>query len=66
MRGFSEASVNLQQFRGSDFSALIVYADAAMYEAKVTGRNCWRLYSASPQELQRVQEHKLQEGYNKH
>ncbi len=35
---------------------LMAYADAAMYEAKQAGRNCWRLYSASPQEAERVQE----------
>lgn len=60
------ASIGLSLFpdHGSDFGALVVYADAAMYEAKAAGRNCWRLYSASPQELQRVQEHKLQEGYS--
>lgn len=42
---------------GKDLSALIVYADAAMYEAKSAGRNCWRLYSSSPQEMECVQEH---------
>lgn len=53
------ASIGFSLFpdHGSDFGALIVYADAAMYEAKAAGRNCWRLYSSSPQEMMRVQEH---------
>lgn len=46
----------------SDLSALIVYADAAMYQAKSDGGNCWRLYSSSPQEMQCVQEHIQWEG----
>ncbi len=58
------ASIGLALFpdHGTDFNALIVYADAAMYEAKNAGRNCWRLYSSSPQEMQRVQEHIQWEG----
>ena len=40
----------------TNVSELMAYADAAMYEAKQAGRNCWRLYSASPQETERVQE----------
>lgn len=40
-----------------DLNELIAFADAAMYEAKAGGRSCWRLYSASEQEMQRVQEH---------
>jgi diguanylate cyclase (GGDEF)-like protein len=47
---------------GSDLSELVVYADAAMYQAKSDGRNCWRLYSSSPQEMQCVQEHIQWEG----
>lgn len=52
------ASIGIALFpdHGTDFNALIVYADAAMYEAKRAGRNCWRLYSSSPQETLRVQE----------
>lgn len=47
---------------GTDFNALIACADAAMYEAKSAGRSCWRLYSSSPQEMQRVQDHIQWEG----
>jgi len=36
---------------------LIMYADAAMYEAKKAGRGCWRLYGASSTEIQHVQAH---------
>lgn len=36
---------------------LLAYADAAMYDAKQAGRGCWRLYSASASEMQRVQSH---------
>lgn len=58
------ASIGMALFpnHGTDFNALIVYADAAMYEAKSAGRNCWRLYSSSPQEMQRVQEQIQWEG----
>lgn len=58
------ASIGLALFpdHGTDFESLSVYADAAMYEAKSAGRNCWRLYSSSPQEMQRVQEHVQWEG----
>ena len=53
------ASIGMALFpeHGSDLEELIVYADAAMYEAKSAGRNCWRLYSSSSQEVERVQEH---------
>lgn len=61
---YPSASIGMALFpdHGADFNALIVYADAAMYEAKSAGRNCWRLYSSSPQEVQRVQEHIQWEG----
>jgi diguanylate cyclase (GGDEF)-like protein len=61
---YPSASIGMALFpdHGSDFDALIVYADAAMYEAKSAGRNCWRLYSASPQETQHIQEHIQWEG----
>ncbi|MBI3563054.1 MAG: EAL domain-containing protein [Gammaproteobacteria bacterium] len=36
---------------------LTVLADAAMYEAKKSGRGCWRLYVASETEIHHVQEH---------
>lgn len=56
---YPSASIGFALFpdHGSDFGALVVYADAAMYEAKAAGRNCWRMYSSSPQEMMRVQEH---------
>ena len=58
------ASIGVALFpdHSRDVNELIVYADAAMYEAKGAGRNCWRLYSSSPQETQRVQEHIQWEG----
>ena len=58
------ASIGIALFpdHGRDLSALVVYADAAMYEAKAAGCNCWRMYSSSPQEMQRVQEHIQWEG----
>ncbi len=40
-----------------DASELIIFADAAMYEAKKAGRGCWRLYAASEAEIQYIQEH---------
>ena len=36
---------------------LILFADAAMYEAKKAGRGCWRLYGASSAEVERSQTH---------
>lgn len=58
------ASIGMALFpeHGADLEELIVYADAAMYEAKSAGRNCWRLYSSSSQEVERVQEHIQWEG----
>lgn len=58
------ASIGMALFpdHDSDLSALIAYADAAMYQAKSDGGNCWRLYSSSPQEMQCVQEHIQWEG----
>lgn len=58
------ASIGMALFpdHGNDFKALVVYADAAMYEAKAAGRNCWRMYSSSPKEMQRVQEQIQWEG----
>jgi diguanylate cyclase (GGDEF)-like protein len=58
------ASIGMALFpdHGADFGALIAYADAAMYQAKSAGRNCWRLYSSSPQEMERIQEHIQWEG----
>ncbi|MES2364937.1 MAG: EAL domain-containing protein [Pseudomonadota bacterium] len=41
----------------STTNELIMYADAAMYEAKKAGRGCWRLYGASSTEIQHVQAH---------
>lgn len=53
------ASVGVALFpdHAADLDGLVVYADAAMYEAKAAGRNCWRLYSSSSQEMERVQKH---------
>lgn len=58
------ASIGMALFpdHGTDFGSLIVCADAAMYEAKSAGRNCWRLYSSTPHEMQRIQEHIQWEG----
>ncbi len=35
---------------------LLMFADAAMYEAKQSGRGCWRMYSASGYEVEHIQE----------
>lgn len=53
------ASIGVVLFpdHATDLDGLVVYADAAMYEAKAAGRNCWRLYSSSSQEMERVQAH---------
>ena len=40
-----------------DMHELVMYADAAMYEAKKAGRGCWRVYGATAPEIQHVQEH---------
>ena len=34
---------------------LLMFADAAMYEAKQCGRGCWRMYSASSSEIEHLQ-----------
>ena len=51
------ASIGMSLFpeHSADFDPLVVFADAAMYEAKSRGGNCWRLYSSTPQERTRVQ-----------
>ncbi|MHB8347591.1 MAG: putative bifunctional diguanylate cyclase/phosphodiesterase [Acidiferrobacterales bacterium] len=41
---------------------LIMFADAAMYEAKQCGRGCWRMYSASTREIEHLQEKMGWEG----
>ena len=53
------ASIGIALFpeHGADLAALMAFADAAMYEAKAAGRNCWRLYSSSSHEMERVQAH---------
>lgn len=53
------ASIGLAYFpiHATNAADLVNYADAAMYEAKQSGRACWRLYSASDSETQRIQEH---------
>ena len=58
------ASIGMALFpdHSEDFGELILFADAAMYEAKNAGRNCWRLYSSSPQEKLCVQEQVEWEG----
>lgn len=69
---FSQASftVNGQPFRLSasiglafvpehsvSYTELINSADAAMYEAKKAGKNCWRVYTASESGAQPLQDH---------
>ncbi|TDY04355.1 putative bifunctional diguanylate cyclase/phosphodiesterase [Thiohalophilus thiocyanatoxydans] len=58
------ASIGIALFpdHATDLDELVTYADAAMYEAKSAGGNCWRIYSSSPQEIERVQEHLQWEG----
>ncbi len=58
------ASIGMALFpdHGTDLEGIVVYADAAMYEAKAAGRNCWRLYSSSSQEVERIQGHIQWEG----
>ena len=58
------ASIGIALFpeHAADLDEAIVYADAAMYEAKAAGRNCCRLYSSSSQELERVKAHIQWEG----
>ena len=53
------ASIGIALFpdHGSKLDEVVACADAAMYEAKAAGRNCWRLYSSSSQEMERVQAH---------
>ncbi len=41
----------------NDVHELVMFADAAMYEAKKAGRGCWRLYGASAPEVEHVQAH---------
>lgn len=55
----SSASIGLAFVpeHASTTNELIMYADAAMYEAKKAGRGCWRLYGASSTEIQHVQAH---------
>lgn len=36
---------------------LILFADAAMYEAKKAGRGCWRMYSSTAAEVEHSQNH---------
>lgn len=36
---------------------LLLFADAAMYEAKKAGRGCWRMYGASTTEVEHSQTH---------
>lgn len=58
------ASIGIALFpdHTTDLDELVTYADAAMYEAKSAGGNCWRIYSSSKQEMARVQEHIQWEG----
>ena len=53
------ASIGIALMPGHTTSAneLLMFADAAMYEAKNCGRSCWRMYSASSSEVRRVNEH---------
>lgn len=58
------ASIGMALFpdHATDLDELVTYADVAMYEAKSAGGNCWRIYSSSQQEMERVQEHTRWEG----
>lgn len=58
------ASIGISLFptHTRDANEFIAFADAAMYEAKEAGRHCWRLYSASPEEIERAQENIRWEG----
>lgn len=53
------ASIGISFFpeHASTANDLILFADAAMYEAKKAGRGCWRLYGASSSEVERSQSH---------
>ena len=41
----------------TDMHELVMYADAAMYEAKKAGGSCWRQYGATVPEMEHVQAH---------
>lgn len=62
VRPSASIGIALYPEHSTDLDTLVVLADAAMYEAKNGGRNCWRLYSASQQEMERVQAHIQWEG----
>ncbi len=41
----------------ADLHELVMYADAAMYQAKKAGGNCWRQYGATASENEHIQVH---------
>jgi diguanylate cyclase (GGDEF)-like protein len=53
------ASIGISFFpdHASTANDLILFADAAMYEAKKAGRGCWRMYGASTSEVEHSQTH---------
>lgn len=53
------ASIGLSSFPEHAATAddLILFADAAMYEAKKSGRGCWRMYSSTAAEIEHSQNH---------
>ena len=53
------ASIGIALFPDHAITAddMILFADAAMYEAKKAGRGCWRLYGASAPEVEHTQAH---------
>lgn len=56
---YPAASIGISFFpdHASTANDLILFADAAMYEAKKAGRGCWRKYGASTAEIEHSQTH---------
>ncbi len=54
--------ISLMPRHASAADELMMCADAAMYEAKQCGRNCWRMYSATSREVPQVRERVRWEG----